>query len=391
MQPCFSRRSGTRRSRSCPFATRVSPRTTPTSCALPSGWSTARCAPPATGSAARPASSPGGWFFEYENEFYPDTDDTAEVLAALAGIRFPDGRAEDRRRAAVERGICWQLGMQNADGGWGAFDRDCDNEVLTWIPFADHNAMIDPSCEDITGRTLEALDRLGLPASDAAVAGGIEFLARKQEPDGTWYGRWGCNYIYGTWLALRGLKSAGVDLSAGAVAARGELAAAPSERGRRLGRASALLRRSVPEGDRAEHAVADGVGADGAPRARDADSASVGGAARVPALQPAVRRVLEGRALDGNGVSEGLLPALPPVRDVLPALGARLYEPRAGRSSGRCAGRAGEPDWAIRNPGGLRFRTRGGEPMRFPLHLTTGTIANQMRAARRAEALSRSC
>ncbi|MDQ2870291.1 MAG: squalene--hopene cyclase [Acidobacteriota bacterium] len=161
-----------------------------------------------------PGLPPGGWFFEYENEFYPDMDDTAEVLAALAGVRFPDGRAEERRRVAVERGLRWQIGMQNPDGGWAAFDRLCDNQVLTWIPFADHNAMIDPSCEDITGRTLDALEKLGIPASDAAVSGGIEFLSRKQERDGTWYGRWGCNYIYGTWLALRGLKSAGVDLSA---------------------------------------------------------------------------------------------------------------------------------------------------------------------------------
>jgi squalene-hopene/tetraprenyl-beta-curcumene cyclase len=160
-----------------------------------------------------PELSPGGWFFEYENEFYPDTDDTAEVLTALSEVRFPDARADDRRRAALERGVAWQRGMQNTDGGWGAFDRGCDNEVLTWIPFADHNAMIDPSCEDITGRTLEALDRLGFGHGDSAVTKAVDFLSRRQESDGTWYGRWGCNYIYGTWLALRGLKSAGVDLS----------------------------------------------------------------------------------------------------------------------------------------------------------------------------------
>ena len=160
-----------------------------------------------------PGVSPGGWFFEYENEFYPDTDDTAEVLSALASVRFEDARSEERRRAALDRGRDWQLGMQNRDGGWGAFDKECDNEVLTWIPFADHNAMIDPSCEDITGRTLEAFERLGLPASHPAVSRAVTFLKRKQESDGTWYGRWGCNYIYGTWLALRGLKSAGVDLA----------------------------------------------------------------------------------------------------------------------------------------------------------------------------------
>ncbi|HYK41990.1 MAG TPA: squalene--hopene cyclase [Thermoanaerobaculia bacterium] len=161
-----------------------------------------------------PNLSPGGWFFEYENEFYPDTDDTAEVLSALASVEFPDARDDERRLAALSRGRDWQIGMQNRDGGWGAFDRECDNEILTWIPFADHNAMIDPSCEDITGRTLHALELLGhSPESSAPMARGITFLKRKQEPDGTWYGRWGSNYVYGTWLALRGLKSAGVDLS----------------------------------------------------------------------------------------------------------------------------------------------------------------------------------
>jgi squalene-hopene/tetraprenyl-beta-curcumene cyclase len=160
-----------------------------------------------------PGVEPSGWFFEYENEFYPDTDDTAEVLASLASVRFPEPRDDERRRGALARGTTWQLGMQNDDGGWGAFDRGCDNEVLTWIPFADHNAMIDPSCEDITGRTLDALERLRYAPSHPAVAKAVAFLTARQEPDGTWYGRWGCNYVYGTWLAIRGLKSAGVDLS----------------------------------------------------------------------------------------------------------------------------------------------------------------------------------
>jgi squalene-hopene/tetraprenyl-beta-curcumene cyclase len=99
--------------------------------------------------------------------------------------------------------------MQNADGGWGAFDRGCDRDILTFVPFADHNAMIDPSCEDITGRTLDALGRLDVPREDPAVRRAVEFLRRRRHPDGTWYGRWGCNYLYGTWLALRGLRRAG--------------------------------------------------------------------------------------------------------------------------------------------------------------------------------------
>ena len=108
-----------------------------------------------------PEGEPGGWYFEYANEFYPDTDDTAEVLTALSVARFP-GEAEDKPRCdAIERGRSWLLTMQNRDGGWGAFDKGCDNEIFTLIPFADHNAMIDPSCEDITGRALESLHALG--------------------------------------------------------------------------------------------------------------------------------------------------------------------------------------------------------------------------------------
>jgi squalene-hopene/tetraprenyl-beta-curcumene cyclase len=148
----------------------------------------------------------GGWYFEYANEFYPDCDDTAEVLMALSGVRFATVDEERRRREAIARGLKWQLTMQNEDGGWGAFDKGCDDEVLTLIPFADHNAMIDPSCEDITGRTLDALWRLGLPRKHPSVDRAVAHLWAKQEPDGTWYGRWGCNYVYGTWLALRGLS-----------------------------------------------------------------------------------------------------------------------------------------------------------------------------------------
>ncbi len=134
---------------------------------------------------------PGGWYFEYANEFYPDTDDTAEVLTALTQVRFSVAAEEARRRDALERGQAWLVSMQNRDGGWGAFDKGCDNEILTFIPFADHNAMIDPSCEDISGRVLEALHNLGAPESDPAVRKAVAFLNGKQRADGTWYGRWG--------------------------------------------------------------------------------------------------------------------------------------------------------------------------------------------------------
>ena len=142
---------------------------------------------------------PSGWAFEFENDLYPDVDDTAVVVLALREL----GMGEE----AVRRGLAWIDGMQSEGGGWGAFDKECNNEVFTFIPFADHNAMIDPSCEDITGRTLEALIGLGFSREDPAVRGAIRFLHETQDFSGTWYGRWGCNYIYGTFLALRGLAA----------------------------------------------------------------------------------------------------------------------------------------------------------------------------------------
>ncbi len=154
-----------------------------------------------------PAGEIGGWFFQYANEFYPDTDDTSEVLLALDAARFPDAEEERKREEGIARGLAWQLTMQNKDGGWGAFDKECNNEVFTFIPFADHNAMIDPSCEDITGRTLEALIALKFDPQHPAVRGAVRFLHQTQDFSGTWYGRWGCNYIYGSFLALRGLAA----------------------------------------------------------------------------------------------------------------------------------------------------------------------------------------
>ncbi len=137
-----------------------------------------------------PAGEGSGWFFQYENEFYPDTDDTSEVLLALAGARFPDPREEKARQDAVDRAIRWQLTMQNTDGGWGAFDKGCDNEIFTFIPFADHNAMIDPSCDDITGRTLEALVALRFDTGHPAIRRRYRRIARwlteRQNPDGGW-------------------------------------------------------------------------------------------------------------------------------------------------------------------------------------------------------------
>jgi squalene-hopene/tetraprenyl-beta-curcumene cyclase len=157
----------------------------------------------------RPDVEPGGWYFEFANEFYPDIDDTAMVLLALERARASDPA---RQQAAERRAINWLLAMQSSDGGWAAFDVDNNWAPLSYIPFADHNAMLDPTCPDITGRVLEALCRRGLDRSHPAVRRAVDYLRRTQAPEGCWYGRWGVNYVYGTFLALRGLRAAGEDV-----------------------------------------------------------------------------------------------------------------------------------------------------------------------------------
>jgi squalene-hopene/tetraprenyl-beta-curcumene cyclase len=203
----------------------------------------------------------GGWFFEFNNEFYPDVDDTCMVVMALKRS-LPEAQighlaadfllgdwsphADDRDAAAVVagriedtsgrtsptatdavavargldtmhaqitaiwRGARWVLAMQNRDGGWGAFDRNNDREVFTQVPFADHNAMIDPSSADLTARMLEMFADLNVTLELASVRRALEHVWKAQEPDGSWYGRWGVNYLYGTWQALVGLAAIGI-------------------------------------------------------------------------------------------------------------------------------------------------------------------------------------
>jgi squalene-hopene/tetraprenyl-beta-curcumene cyclase len=207
---------------------------------------------------------PGGWAFEYANDFYPDNDDTAMALMALQtqfsgtpAVRSglpPDlhlagdghvfrGAAktktsplaassaemspqEHRRVAelddvlsAIDLGQRWMLAMQNRDGGWGAFDRNNNREFLCHVPFADHNAMIDPSTPDLAGRVLEALGQLGHRLGEPAVDRAVAYVRRSQNADGSWFGRWGVNYIYGTWQAITGLVAVGVPADDPAVVA----------------------------------------------------------------------------------------------------------------------------------------------------------------------------
>jgi len=151
---------------------------------------------------------PGGWYFEFNNEFYPDVDDTAMVCLALSRVEHPNGRYQ---RESVQRAIDWVLSMQCKNGGWASFDKDNDRMVFEQVPFADHNAMLDPATVDITGRTLEMLAAYGYDKKHPAVQRAIEFVRKEQEPDGSWFGRWGVNYIYGTALVLRGLEAIGMD------------------------------------------------------------------------------------------------------------------------------------------------------------------------------------
>ena len=151
-----------------------------------------------------------GWAFEYNNIFYPDTDDTAMVLMALRLVR-PNEQAE--LAEVFDRALGWQLSFQCQDGGWAAFDKDVTRHWLEDMPFADHNAILDPTCSDLTARTLELLGYIGFNPGRPLVRKAVRYLRATQEDDGSWYGRWGVNYIYGTWQVLRGLRAIGEDMT----------------------------------------------------------------------------------------------------------------------------------------------------------------------------------
>lgn len=158
-----------------------------------------------------PDAEPGGWYFQFENERYPDVDDSAVVLMGLSKVRMADREAQ---RQAIARGYRWVMAMQGSDGGWGAYDKDNNRMVFNLIPFADHRALLDPSTVDLAGRCLETLGTLGYDRTHPAAVRALEYVRREQEPDGSWFGRWGVNYIYGTWSVLAGLRTIGEDMSA---------------------------------------------------------------------------------------------------------------------------------------------------------------------------------
>ncbi len=151
-----------------------------------------------------------GWAFEYNNVYYPDTDDTAMVLMALRLARPENQQALDQ---LFRRAVGWQLSFQCRDGGWAAFDKEVTQRWLENMPFADHNAILDPTCSDLTARTLELLGYIGFDRNEECVRRAVHHLVETQDDDGSWYGRWGVNYIYGTWQVLRGLRAIGEDMS----------------------------------------------------------------------------------------------------------------------------------------------------------------------------------
>ena len=163
--------------------------------------------------ARRPDIRPGGWAFQYANPHYPDVDDTAVVAMAMDRVQGLTGG--DGFRDSLARAREWILGMQSENGAWGAFDADNEYHYLNNIPFADHGALLDPPTEDVTARCLSMLAQFGeTTANSAAVARGVDYLRRTQLGEGSWYGRWGMNYIYGTWSVLCALNMVGVDYGA---------------------------------------------------------------------------------------------------------------------------------------------------------------------------------
>ncbi|MFH1654236.1 MAG: squalene--hopene cyclase, partial [Pseudomonadota bacterium] len=156
-----------------------------------------------------PHAKPGGWSFEFENEYYPDVDDTIEVLSVLKRLDLP----EAQKRTSIALGLEWLLSMQNDDGGWGAFDKNQTLELVNRIPFSDHGACLDPSTPDITARMIEFLAGHGYDKNYKPIKKALKFLWKHQEKFGGWFGRWGINYIYGTWCVLTALKDLNWDMN----------------------------------------------------------------------------------------------------------------------------------------------------------------------------------
>lgn len=162
-----------------------------------------------------PKLEPGGWAFEYKNYFYPDTDDTAVALIALAPFRNDPKWKAKGVDEAIEKGVNWLIGMQSKSGGWGAFDKDNDKTILTKIPFCDFGEALDPPSVDVTAHIVEAFGKLGIGADHPSMARALDYIKWEQHADGAWFGRWGVNYVYGTGAVLPALEAIGEDMTQG--------------------------------------------------------------------------------------------------------------------------------------------------------------------------------
>ena len=300
--------------------------------------------------ARRPNLRPGGWAFQYANAHYPDVDDTAVVAMAMDRVQKASGRQDFR--AALERAREWIIGMQSDNGAWGAFDADNEFYYLNNIPFADHGALLDPPTEDVTARCVSMLAQFGERAETSPVLRARStILRRTQLADGSWYGRWGMNYIYGTWSVLCCLNAAGLDPAAPIMRKAADWLVSIQNADGGWGEDGTSYKLDYHGYEqRSEHRLADRLGADrpdGGGRGR-----FPGGQARdrLPPAHARVRRAMGGGALHRDRFSARVLFALPRLRQILSALGAgALPEPDAGpRTSNLACDAAEHPEFRHR-------------------------------------------
>ncbi len=270
----------------------------------------------------RPDVRPGGWAFQYKNAHYPDLDDTAVVVMALdRAVRA--GQTNETYADTIARGREWVEGLQSRNGGWGAFDADNTHYYLNNIPFADHGALLDPPTADVTARCIGMMAQLGEPATNPRLKAAVDYLVSIQEKDGSWFGRWGVNYIYGTWSALAGLNAAGLDPDAPPVRRAAEWLISIQNPDGGWGESCDSYRLDYGGYERAPSILsfADGLGASGAYGRRG--NQKRGGRKRysLVARTPAKPGTLERGELYGRGLPARVLLAVSWLCEVFPVVG----------------------------------------------------------------------
>ena len=274
--------------------------------------------------ARRPNLRPGGWAFQYANPHYPDVDDTAVVVMAMDRLQGmpPQSAPPADYRAAIARAREWIVGMQSENSAWGAFDADNEYYYLNNIPFADHGALLDPPTEDVTARCLSMLAQLG-DTKSPAVTRAVDYLRRTQLADGSWYGRWGMNYIYGTWSVLCALNAAGLPREAPEMRKAADWLAAIQNEDGGWGEDGSSYRLDYKGYEKAPSTASQTAWALlGLMAAGEVDHPAVARWHQISRRQSGRRRLLERRALHGHGFSARVLLALPWLCEILSAVGA---------------------------------------------------------------------